>query len=153
MGSLHSLRINAYPSNSIGWKFWWKDKKPCKVMTIADFWWFFFLLQFGGTVNVDKVIDVLIKSCYAFGVIFSICEFGQQLSNRFDEIHSSIWELDWFSFPIENKKTLIVVLAIAQRPARIVTFGNVEVTRETCKSVIFIHFLNDFLSNFSLLSI
>lgn len=98
--------------------------------------------------NIDKVIDVVIKACYAFGVIFSICEFGQQLSNRFDEIHSSIWELDWFLFPIENKKTLTVVLAIAQRPARVVTFGNVAVTRETCKSVNLIQFLNDFLRIF-----
>lgn len=108
----------------------------------------FFLLQLGETVNVDEVIDVVIKSCYAFGVIFSICEFGQQLSNRFDEIHSSIWEMDWFLFPIKNQKMLTVVLAIAQQPSRVVAFGNVAVTRETCKSVIFIHFLNDFLRIF-----
>lgn len=73
---------------------------------------------------------------YAFVVIFPICELGQQLRNAFDEICTTIYQMDWYSFPTQTQRILAMILLGAQTPVQIGAYGNIEASRETCKKVL-----------------
>lgn len=75
-------------------------------------------------------------ACYAFGVIFSICELGQRLTDAFDVLADTIGNFDWYLFPIEIQDILPTLLMAAQQPVVLECFGSISSIRETFKQLI-----------------
>lgn len=72
---------------------------------------------------------------WSFACIFFLCEFGQKLKNEFDELNNTVYNFDWYSFPIEMQRILPIFLNISQDSVALRGFGNVEYERLAFKSV------------------
>ena len=88
--------------------------------------------------QLHNAIVTLIKPIYlliwVIFLLFVLCETADNVKNRFIEI--SIYEnCDWYTFPIDLQRKMIILTENAQRPALIQAFGNVECTREIFKKV------------------
>lgn len=71
--------------------------------------------------------------------MFLLCEYGQMVSTRFEEVDEKIYQSDWHLFPRQIQRMLPTIINNTQQPVIITGFANVEYTRETFDSVSF-HF-------------
>lgn len=69
--------------------------------------------------------------------MMGICELGQLMTSGFEEILSEIETFDWYLFPHEIQRMLLIILMDVQIPVEIECFGNISVTRENSKKVSF----------------
>lgn len=95
------------------------------------------------------LILVGIFASYAFGCMIIICEFGQQMSNGFDQIDVEIEAFDWYLFPDELRRMLPIILMETQQAVEFKCFGSISANRENLKKVSFdseCELINEFLS-------
>lgn len=74
---------------------------------------------------------------YSFGIVFGLCEFGQRMTNAFEEIEDEIETFDWYFFPYELQRMLPMILMVTQQPVEIECFGSISSLREYFKKVSF----------------
>lgn len=72
---------------------------------------------------------------YAFGIMFTYCEMGEQISNHFDEIENGFYQLDWHLLPIEIQRMMVMILMVTKQPMQFVGFGNFTASRITMRAV------------------
>lgn len=72
---------------------------------------------------------------YAFGNLLVSCEFGQRISNAFEEIDDEIELFDWYLFSYEMQRMLPLILLVTQQPVKIECFGSISIRREYFKKV------------------
>ena len=82
------------------------------------------------------LIQPLTMMFWSFVVMFIYCDFGERISCGFEAVHNGIEECDWYLFPIEMQKMLLIIMA-ADEPIVLKGFANVVMTRETFKKVVF----------------
>lgn len=100
-----------------------------------------------------ELLQPLFTVFWSFFEIFLYCEFGENVTSRFDDVYKAICESDWHSFPIEIQKNLPIIMVAAQHHVHINGFGNVSFSRQTFKKVAFFNLnffsinLNNFICN------
>ena len=70
---------------------------------------------------------------WTFFFIFGVCEFGQQLSGKFEEINVVYDQFTWYSFPFNVQKMLPMIMLNAQQWVGFECFGTIPCDRETFK--------------------
>lgn len=85
--------------------------------------------------NVMPVLLLFSCGYFALGLVLIACELGQRMADAFEKLHNTIDQWDWYLFPLEIKRILIMVIAIAQKPVSVECFGSIACTRETFKDV------------------
>lgn len=85
---------------------------------------------------MDTILDATTKVSYAFVSMFLVCELGEQISTRFEDINDDIYQMDWYLFPMKLQRHMPLILQVSQQPVGIRGFGNFAVSRETFKKVI-----------------
>lgn len=72
---------------------------------------------------------------FALTFVFIACELGQRLTDAFEEIEDIVDHFDWYLFPNEIKRILLIVMVIAQQPVEMECFGSISCSRVTFKNV------------------
>lgn len=75
----------------------------------------------------------LMVASIAFVVLF--CELGEMLSKAYDQIDQQLFNCNWYKFPNEIRRMLLVVIANVQQPVTICGYGNILCGRDTLKRV------------------
>lgn len=83
----------------------------------------------------------------SFAGIFCICDFGERISDAFEDINILIEELKWYLLPSETQLWLATILTVAQRPVNLEIFGTMSCNRRTFKEVRRFHLPNKFYTN------
>lgn len=81
------------------------------------------------------LLVTVVRTCYAFGLVFTICGLGQSLSNDFDEIAEIFEQYDWYLFSDEINQMLLTILLILQQPMALACFGSLKCGHEAFKKV------------------
>lgn len=82
------------------------------------------------------VLFVLISyACYAFGLLFIVCEIGHQASVAFDRIWDKIDRFEWYLYPYEFIRMLPIIMIDAQQPVNLEFFGSIACSRFTFRKV------------------
>lgn len=68
--------------------------------------------------------------------MFILCQFGQQLSDQFASFEHTIFECNWYLFPLDVVHLYKTVMMVSQEPVELKGFANVYCTLETFKNVI-----------------
>lgn len=68
-------------------------------------------------------------------MICFICEFGQMTTDQFVLFDEELCQCNWYAYPIELQKLLLVFTANSQRPAIFKGYANTECTRDAYKKV------------------
>lgn len=74
-------------------------------------------------------------STYTFW-LFLFCYFGNQVTTRFTDIGETIYQCDWYSYPMEMLNEMPLVISIMQKPIYLRAFGSLQCTREIFQKVI-----------------
>lgn len=75
---------------------------------------------------------------WSFVFIAVYAEFGQKLTEEFERFHFELNRSNWYQFPIDIQRMLLIVLPNSQQPMTI--HGIISCTRETFKEVGFFGF-------------
>lgn len=75
-----------------------------------------------------------------FGVLstaltFATCEIGQRLQSTFTEIEDTVYQLQWYLYPIQIQRMLIPITIYTQQTVVIQFFGSIACSREQFKKV------------------
>lgn len=78
----------------------------------------------------------LVQIVWSTGLAFVPCEIGERITGAFFGVYDSLNEgLDWYLFPIETQKMLILILINAQAPVTVECFGSISCQRDIFKRV------------------
>lgn len=86
---------------------------------------------------VFQAIRPIIVLAVLFECTYFLCNFGQKLTNEFENISDSVYKMHWHLMPIEVRKKLPTIMAVAQRPVYIKGFARIQGTHEFYESVNF----------------
>lgn len=75
------------------------------------------------------LIFLICAAFWSFGFILFFCEFGQRVSNAFDDAHDTITQFEWYAFPVERQQLLPVMMIVASQSVCIKGFGNLSCVR------------------------
>lgn len=81
------------------------------------------------------MIKPLILAFWSFGLVYIVCEFGENLTNRFEDLDEAVYQCDWYTYPNEIQNLLPIILLGSQEPIILSVFGKVSCTRESFKNV------------------
>lgn len=75
-----------------------------------------------------------VKSGISFVVdmiwLFCCCHYGFQITERFDNINDTVYQLEWYTYPTKIQKDLQLIIASSQRSIYIEGFCNTRCTRD-----------------------
>lgn len=91
--------------------------------------------------NVLVLIKPIFIAFWSFSLVFLICEFGQMLTDHFDQLGDAITDCDWTLFPKGIQKILPIVIQNTQREVVLETFENAACNRESFKMVCYLYWM------------
>lgn len=72
---------------------------------------------------------------WSFSFVFFFCEFGQRVSNAFEDLSDSLNELVWYLLPIEIQRMLPTAMIIFQSPVYVPVAGKISCSRYVFEKV------------------
>lgn len=72
---------------------------------------------------------------WSFASMFLLCEYGQMVTTRFEDIDEAVYQSEWHSFPDKIQRILPTIINNTQQLVIISGFCDVQYTRETFDSV------------------
>lgn len=81
------------------------------------------------------LLVLIVNGIFAFTTVFIACELGEGMIEAFDEIDSTIDQLNWYLFPIEFQQILPMIIVNAQQLIEMECFGSIACTRDVFKNV------------------
>lgn len=81
------------------------------------------------------LVILLFNACYAFGLVFLVCELCQRVCDGFAEMNKTMNQFHWQSYPIEIQRLLPIVIIFTQQPIDFEVFGSITCCRESFKKV------------------
>lgn len=85
--------------------------------------------------NYLTLARIISQAYFGIATVFFACDLGQRVSDKWNEINSTIDQFDWYLFPNELKSILPTIIAIAQQPVELECFASFSLTREVFKKV------------------
>lgn len=85
--------------------------------------------------NMFTVVSVFILMFWSFAANFLFCEFGENVTRRFNELDKTICQSEWYLLSIEIQRMLPTIIMITQKEIILQGFGGVDLTREAFKRV------------------
>lgn len=94
--------------------------------------------------NLLTLLLTVFVACYGLSILFLACELSQRLGNAFTEIDRMIEQFDWYLFPLNIRRMLPIIIAVAQEPVNLECFGSISCNRAVFQKVcIVVHMKND----------
>lgn len=85
------------------------------------------------------LIGNLIGLFWLLALMYILCQFGQQLTDQFFHFEHTIYECQWYTFPVNTQKRYFtMIMSASQKPVELKGYGNVRCSFETFKNVILI---------------
>ena len=94
-----------------------------------------FLIKSEHVSNPMELINTFVIVFWSFASIFFFCAFGEMVTHQFNVFDDELCQCDWYLFPIEMKRMMIIFMVNTQQPAIIQGFANTVCTREAFKKV------------------
>lgn len=81
------------------------------------------------------IVNLAIDLFWALVLIFSVCDFGERLCGKLEEIGHVYDQSSWYAFPYNVQRMLSTLIMIAQQPVELQVFGSISCGRITFRSV------------------
>lgn len=91
--------------------------------------------------NQMVLIFLISTMLCSFGFVLFFCEFGQRVSNAFEDIHDGIIRFEWYMFPLKIQQLLPTMIIVTRHQVSVKVFGNISCVRATFKTVSAFHFM------------
>lgn len=67
--------------------------------------------------------------------LYLYCHFGDQVTQRFEDVGDAVYQIDWYALPLDMQKNLPMVIALTQKRIFVRGFADTRSTREVFKKV------------------
>lgn len=105
------------------------------VLNLDNNLWLSCNLQSKNASDLPLLWKSVFYSACVLAMVSISCEFGQQLTNSFDEVTFKFKQLGWYLFPTEVQQMLPIILIGVQKPMVFGCFSIVKGSREQLKKV------------------
>lgn len=85
--------------------------------------------------NFVVLLVLVVQTCYAFGMVGVICELCQRITNKFNEFDDILSQFDWYMYPHQIQKMLLMLIMSTQQEIVFECFGKLSCDRESFKRV------------------
>lgn len=82
-----------------------------------------------------EILISILLMVWAFAIIYFYCEFGEMVTHQFNAFHEVLCQCNWYKFPLDVQRMLVIFMSDTQQPAFIRGYANIECTREAFKNV------------------
>ena len=82
------------------------------------------------------MVRLIVLMLWPLILIFGTCEYGEMMTEQFNDLGDLICQCDWYYFPMEMQRTFLIVVINAQQPTMIYSFENTPCARDTFKTTI-----------------
>lgn len=91
--------------------------------------------------NLENLFGVMVITSLIiliWALLFALfwCECGTIVTTQFAMFDHELWQCKWYLFPKEMQQMLSFVISNTQDPVTLLSYGNIECTRDTFKRVI-----------------
>lgn len=83
------------------------------------------------------VVSIFILMFWSFAANFLFCEFGEQVTRKFNQLNDIICQSEWYLLPNDIQRMLPTIMMTTRKGIILQGFGGVELTREAFKTVSF----------------
>lgn len=81
------------------------------------------------------IITTFSQFLWAFLSNFFYCEIGERVTRQFDLFDEELRRCDWYLFPIEMQRLILITMSGSQHPEIIRGYANSVCTRDAFKRV------------------
>lgn len=67
--------------------------------------------------------------------IFLLCDLGERLTYRFNQIDNAIFQCNWYKYPIEIQTVLPIIVNNTQQSFVLSGMGNIQCSHDALKNV------------------
>lgn len=78
-----------------------------------------------------------------FSFLYLFFHYGESVTSRFDALGDKMYQLNWYTLPLDMQKDLGVVIAISRRRVFVRGYADIRSTRESFRKVISENFQNE----------
>lgn len=113
-------------------RIWWLDFSTRFLQPLL-----FFLLFFVKSQHIFgfELINTLFVVFYSFACHGILCTFGDLLTHQFNVFNDELCMCNWYLFPIDLQRMLLIFIINTQQPAIIHGFADTVCTRDAFKQV------------------
>lgn len=94
-----------------------------------------FLSQIIQIQNVGATMQVAVAYFSICFPLYICCDFGNRVTQGFEEVEIELNQLPWYLFPLDVQKNVPMMIALSQKSMLIKGFGSADCNRETYKLV------------------
>lgn len=116
--------------------------KPLNFLQCGQSIIYMCMLLFVSKMETDesrKLQVITFSLASSFQLIF-ICFVGQHLTNKFDQLFQSVYNIDWYNFNRMDKRAFLIMITEMQKPVSVTTYFNAKLSAVSYASVSFIDF-------------
>lgn len=81
-------------------------------------------------------LELIFYAVWSFGLVYIACEMSQRFCDALNEMDDDIGQLDWYLYPAEIQRLLLIIVENSQQPVIVKCFGSIACSRETLKKSI-----------------
>lgn len=100
-----------------------------------QFKFYTFSLQAERVPNPNEIVFTLFMIFYSFIAILGFCSLGEVVTNRFDTFNEELCNKNWYLFPSELQRMLVIFMSIVQKSVIIHGSGKAACRLEAFKKV------------------
>ena len=86
-------------------------------------------------INPIEIITPVVLMLWSFVMIFFFCEFGEMLTKQFNIYDEVLCQCNWYSYPFDIQKVLLIVMVNTQQPTILRGYANMFCSRGFFKQV------------------
>lgn len=86
----------------------------------------------------SKSVEILVQFLFVivvFGLVFLACEICERVSTQFEMFGEELARCNWHKLSMEMQRVYVIFLKDTQQPANIDSYGGIQCTRITFKTV------------------
>lgn len=74
--------------------------------------------------QIWATVFILTNSLSPMLIVFIICNFGNELTNYFEDVAENFYGMDWHMLPLDMQKHWPMMIALGQKDVELRTFGS-----------------------------
>lgn len=94
-----------------------------------------FFSQRNENANTIVMVRLVVLMFWPLAVTFGFCEYGERLTEQFDDLGDQLCQCDWYKLPMKIQRIFSIVVVNAQQSTTIHSFENTPCSRDTFKQV------------------
>lgn len=88
------------------------------------------------SIGAVEMVNPFVLMMWAFIIVYIYCAYAQMVTDQFGVFEKQLCQCEWHLWPIGIQQMFMIIVASAQQPASIHSYGHIGCTRYVFQKVI-----------------